>query len=340
MTTIPYLEGPEFDDEDDDLVSLTSIFNEIKSKLKIEKGIFGHWLKPGQVDPQRLYVSRRVQRLISTLQLNTYGKFQRHFARPLIVAIRPNGKLVDVDGQHTAILDLAATEGGDPELLPCLYIEHPEDRSLQDCLEIEAAVFYALNNNRKDPTHVDKMKAGLAFGLPDAVKYNDNLVECGVYIDGYDYLGDEEGCPMTGEYQWRQAINKFGVPIVSKACSKLIELQQNKNWRQPKNQKKIITSIRSDMVIILSTLYKFIKDAKIGGGAKEKLVSINDFIDNKLVEKKRVTWYEGISGSTTGIVGALRIIKEHNDDPNSTSIGDDLLKRYNLVIDADKPSNK
>ena len=141
MTTIPYLEGPEFDDEDDDLVSLTSIFNEIKSKLKIEKGIFGHWLKPGQVDPQRLYVSRRVQRLISTLQLNTYGKFQRHFARPLIVAIRPNGKLVDVDGQHTAILDLAATEGGDPELLPCLYIEHPEDRSLQDCLEIEAEVF-------------------------------------------------------------------------------------------------------------------------------------------------------------------------------------------------------
>ena len=43
MTTIPYLEGPEFDDEDDDLVSLTSIFNEIKSKLKIEKGIVYEW---------------------------------------------------------------------------------------------------------------------------------------------------------------------------------------------------------------------------------------------------------------------------------------------------------
>ena len=81
MTTIPYLEGPEFDDEDDDLVSLTSIFNEIKSKLKIEKGIFGHWLKPGQVDPQRLYVSRRVQRLISTLQLNTYGTFPLYSTR-------------------------------------------------------------------------------------------------------------------------------------------------------------------------------------------------------------------------------------------------------------------
>ena len=73
--------------------------------------------------------------------------------------------------------------------------------------------------------------------------------------------------------------------------------------------------------------------AKIGGGAKEKLVSINDYIDNKLVLKKRATWYEGISGSTTGIVGALRIIKEHNDDPNSTSIGEELLKKYNLVID-------
>ena len=31
----------------------------------------------------------------------------------------------------------------------------------------------------------DKMKAGLAFGLPDAVKYNDNLVECGVYINQF-----------------------------------------------------------------------------------------------------------------------------------------------------------
>ena len=64
------------------------------------------------------------------------------------------------------------------------------------CLEIEAAVFYALNNNRKDPTHVDKMKAGLAFGLPDAVKYNDNLFSCNIYIEGYDYLGDPDGTPL------------------------------------------------------------------------------------------------------------------------------------------------
>ena len=326
MTTIPFLCA---DEEDDNLVSLTSIFNAIKSKLNITPGITGEWLRPGTVDPSELYVTLKVQREVSTLQLNSYKQFNRAFARPLIVAIRPNDKKVDVDGQHTALLLLASLY---PEDLPCFYIDHPKDRSIEDCEKIEAEVFYALNTFRKDPTHVDKMKAGLAFNMPDAVKYNDNLFSCNIYIEGYDYLGDPDGTPMDGEYQWRKAIEKFGTTTVAKACAKLSELQKADNWRYPKrNKKTIVTSIRADMIMILSTLYDFIKRAKIAGKMKDKEKSILNFIDNKLVDFERKKWYNGISGASTGIIGALRIVNSHNESAGSTVIGESLLKQFGLV---------
>ena len=324
MTTIPYLCA---DEEDDNLVSLTSIFNAIKSKLNITPGITGEWLRPGTVDPSELYVTLKVQREVSTLQLNSYKQFNRAFARPLIVAIRPNDKKVDVDGQHTALLILASLY---PEDLPCFYIDHPKDRSIEDCEKIEAEIFYALNTFRKDPTHVDKMKAGLAFNMPDAVKYNDNLFSCNIYIEGYDYLGDPEGTPMDGEYQWRKAIEKFGTTTVAKACAKLSELQQNEHWRVPKKN-KVVTSIRADMIMILSTLYDFIKRAKIAGKMKDKEKSILNYIDNKLVDFERKKWYNGISGASTGIIGALRIVNSHNESAGSTVIGESLLKQFGLV---------
>ena len=326
MTTIPFLCA---DEEDDNLVSLTSIFNAIKSKLNITPGVTGEWLRPGTVDPSELYVTLKVQREVSTLQLNSYKQFNRIFARPLIVAIRPNDKKVDVDGQHTALLLLASLY---PEDLPCFYIDHPKDRSIEDCEKIEAEVFYALNTFRKDPTHVDKMKAGLAFNMPDAVKYNDNLFSCNIYIEGYDYLGDPDGTSMDGEYQWRKAIEKFGTTTVAKACAKLSELQKADNWRYPKrNKKTIVTSIRADMIMILSTLYDFIKRAKIAGKMKDKEKSILNYIDNKLVDFERKKWYNGISGASTGIIGALRIINSHNESAGSTVIGDSLLRQFGLI---------
>ena len=324
MTTIPFLCA---DEEDDNLVSLTSIFNAIKSKLNITPGVTGEWLRPGTVDPSELYVTLKVQREVSTLQLNSYKQFNRIFARPLIVAIRPNDKKVDVDGQHTALLILASLY---PEDLPCFYIDHPKDRSIEDCEKIEAEIFYALNTFRKDPTHVDKMKAGLAFNMPDAVKYNDNLFSCNIYIEGYDYLGDPEGTPMDGEYQWRKAIEKFGTTTVAKACAKLSELQKADHWRHPKKN-KTVTSIRADMIMILSTLYDFIKRAKIAGKMKDKEKSILNYIDNKLVDFERKKWYNGISGASTGIIGALRIINSHNESAGSTVIGDSLLKQFGLI---------
>lgn len=318
----------------DGLVSLESIFNAIKHKLKIKPGKIGQWLKPGLVSSKELFVTHKIQRDLSTQQINSYGQFNRMFARPIVVGVRPNGTLVCDDGQHTAILEMASCVGGElPEQLPAYFIDHPSDRSDEECEKIEAEVFYAYNSYRKDPSYVDRMKAGLAFELPEAVEYNKNLFKCGIYIEGYDYLGDPDGTPMEGEYQWRSAIKNFGIDIVKKSCETLAKLQEHENWKTPKGSKgkKEVLSIRADMVLMLSTLYDFVEKAKIDGKMKYKDISINNFIDNKLTEQVRKTWYGGISGASTGIIGALRIINEHNKYPQSTNIGTELLKKYGLV---------
>ena len=80
MTTIPFLCA---DEEDDNLVSLTSIFNAIKSKLNIIPGVTGEWLRPGTVDPSELYVTLKVQREVSTLQLNSYKQLLKSYKQLL-----------------------------------------------------------------------------------------------------------------------------------------------------------------------------------------------------------------------------------------------------------------
>ena len=74
------------------------------------------------------------------------------------------------------------------------------------------------------------------------------------------------------------------------------------------------------------------KKAKSDGKMKSKYKSLENFIDNKLIEKTRQFWYKGISGATTNIEGALRIIQEHNDTPGAVAIGSDLLKQYKMVL--------
>lgn len=314
-------------ENDDDLISLSTIYNQVKSKITIPSGKIGQYLRPGQINASEAYVTPKVQREISTRQINTYGQFNRSYARPLIIAVRPNGKNIVVDGQHTTLMEMAS---GEHEPLPCLFLDHPSDRNIDECIREEANIYFALNGNRKDPSHVDKMKAGYAFDLPEAVEYNNNLVDCGVYIEGYDYLGDPDGIPMDGEYQWRMAVKKFGAVTVAKACKKLGELQKNKNWAIDKKNKPV-TSIRADMVMMLSTLYDFMKRAKMDGKMNGKYESIDKFINTGLTQKIRETWYKGISGASTGIIGALRIINAHNETAGSVVIGPTLLATYGLI---------
>ena len=323
----------ESNEFDDDLTSLTDIYKQVEKKLKTPQGKTGEYLRSGTVQAEELYICKRVQREIATRQLNSYGQYNRLYARHLIVAIRPGGKKINLDGQHTALLEMASRRAdlSLAENLPCLYIDHPEDRTIKDCIRIESEVFFAYNSYRKDPSYVDKMKTGRNFDVPEALEYDNNLIDCGVYIEGYDFLGDTDGIPMAGEYQWRQAIKKYGAVITAKACKKLGELQQHPSWKTDKKGKPV-TAIRADMVYMLACLYDFMKKAKSDGKMKLKYQSLENFINTKMVDKTRQFWYKGISGATTNIEGALRIIQEHNDTPGAVVIGQDLLNQYEMFL--------
>ena len=65
---------------------------------------------------------------------------------------------------------------------------------------------------------------------------------------------------------------------------------------------------------------------------KSKYKSLENFIDNNMIQKTRQFWFKGISGATTNIEGALRIIEQHNETPGAVVIGPDLLKQYKMVI--------
>ena len=321
------------DEIEDDLTPLTEIYKQVEKKLKTPQGKTGEYLRSGTVQAEELYICKRVQREIATRQINFYGQFNRLYARHLIVAIRPGGKKVNIDGQHTALLEMASRRGDAnlAEDLPCLYIDHPVDRTIDECVRIESEVFFAYNSYRKDPSYVHKMKTGRNFDVPEALEYDSNLIDCGVYIEGYDFLGDTDGIPMQSEYQWRQAIKNYGAVTTAKACKKLGELQQHANWKTDKKGKPV-TSIRADMVYMLACLYDFMKRAKYDGKLNLKYQSLDDFINTKMVDKTRQFWYKGISGATTNIEGALRIIQEHNDIPGAVVIGQDLLKQYKMFL--------
>lgn len=318
---------------EEELTPLTDIYKQVEKRLKTPQGKTGEYLEQGTVLGEELHICKRVQREIATRQINTYGQYNRMYARDLIVAIRPNGKKVDIDGQHTALLEMASRRGKVDlaEPMPCKYIVHPSNRTLDECIRIESEVFFAYNSYRKDPSYVDKMKTGRNFDVPEALEYDNNLIDCGVYIEGYDFLGDTDGIPMEGEYQWRQAIKKYGAVTVAKACKKLGELQKHKNWCVDKKGKPV-ESIRADMVYMLSAVYDFMKRAKSDGKMKDKYESLNKFIDEGLVQKNRSYWYKGISGATTHIEGAIRIIDEHNSTAGSVTIGPTLLKDYKMII--------
>ena len=315
------------------LIPLTDIYKRVEKKHKTPQGKIGEYLQPGTVLGEELYISPKVQRDIATRQINIYGQYNREYVRDLIVAIRPDGKKVDIDGQHTALLEMASRRGKVDlaEPMPCKYIIHPQNRTLDECIRVESEIFFAYNSYRKDPSYVDKMKTGRNFEVPEALEYDNNLIDCGIYIEGYDFLGDTDGISMEGEYQWRQAIKKYGAVTVAKACKKLGELQKHNNWSTDKKGKSI-ESIRADMVYMLSAIYDFMKRAKADGKMKDKYESINKFINEGLVLKNRSHWYKGISGATVHIEGAIRIIDEHNSGVGCVTIGETLLKQYNLVI--------
>jgi hypothetical protein len=297
-------------------IPLVQLAQKFKSKAKkFRPGSINEFLVYKELEVHTLIVPDVYQRDLSCGDINTYGQFNKWFFVPLIVAVRPDGRIIVIDGQHKAVMALWS---GCVDKVPCMVLEHPKDRSDAECEKVEAEIFHAQNAKRKNPSYVDKMRAGYVFGLQEAIEYNNNLSACGLYVDN---LGDVDGHQLNGEYQWRQAVKNYELATVMKAVSYAKDL--DKVWGK--------SEVRGDITYGLSALIKFLNDASGDiNGRKEKVLK---YVSTEMSKSKPKVWYEGISGSQTDVLIARRIIKSYNalsTTANSQCISDETLDKYGL----------
>lgn len=297
-------------------IPLVQLAHKFKSKAtKFRPGSINEFLVYKELEVHVLVVPDTYQRDLSCGDINTYGQFNKWFFVPLIVAARPNGTYVVIDGQHKAVMALWS---GCVDKVPCMVLEHPKTRNDSDCEKIEAEIFHAQNAKRKNPGHIDKMRAGYVFGLPEAIEYNNNLSACGLYVDS---LGDIEGHQLNGEYQWRQAVKNYELATVMRAVAYAKDL--DKVWKKGE--------VRGDIVYGLSALIRFLDAASVDiNGRKDKVLS---FVSLEMSKSKPKVWYEGISGSQTDVLIARRIIKSYNalsSTANAQCIPDETIDKYGL----------
>ena len=101
------------------------------------------------------------QRLISELAIRGYGSLKPTLLRPIIIAIRPNGKVVIIDGQHRVALILNTL---DPDNIPPLFVQeyvHDKNLSEDECKKIESYLFKNLNVEYKSLNKMTIIRSGV-----------------------------------------------------------------------------------------------------------------------------------------------------------------------------------
>ena len=299
------------------LLSLVDIAQDCRSKVsKFRTGALGEFLRYEELPLNILKLLKLYQRDIGWSEINNqYKQFHRGYCVAVIVAKRPDGSYVVVDGQHKVLMAIWSEQ---VTKIPCMVLDHESNATIEQCESLEAELFHALNAKRKNPNYVDKMRAGYVFKLPEAVEYNNNLSACAIYVEN---LGDIDGHQLNGEYQWRQAIKKYELQTVIKAVN--FAKQFDKTWNR--------NEVRGDIVYGLSALLTFFEDAKKDlNGRVQKVI---EFMLREIPKKKVKVWYDGISGSKTDILIARRIIQAYKDSSSTSrtnSITEETLSKYGL----------
>ena len=299
------------------LVSLVDIAQDYKSKVtKFKSGALNEFLRFEELPLNILKLVKEYQRDIGWSEINNlYKQFDRRYCVAVIVAKSTDGECVVVDGQHKVLMSIWS---GQVTKIPCMILDHKLNSTIEQCEEIEAELFHALNAKRKNPNYVDKMRAGYIFKLSEAVEYNNNLSACGVYVEN---LGDVDGHQLNGEYQWRQAIKNYELKTVISAVE--YAKQFDKTWNR--------NEVRGDIVYGLSALLNFLENGKKElNGRVDKVIN---FMLRAIPSKKVKVWYEGISGSKTDILIARRIIQAYKDDSltkTTNSITEETLIKFGL----------
>ena len=280
------------------------------SENNIDKKIYSAYVRAS-----KLLISASYQRYICTTTIKKAKQFNYLLCQTLVIAMRPDGSLVIIDGQHKAIMAFLSGEDLD---LPCQIYKHDISSTLQQCIEFEARLFQDLNTSRKNTSTLDKVRAGLSYGDPESVDFQDNFVSVGIQADG---IGYDEGIEVNGWAKAVESIGKWKVPNTRKAVDFLRPIYENQ-WH--------LEYVDGSMIGGLAATFSLIEACGSGDKAKGLRTYLKDYFSNV----SRSKWTDNTRGQSDVLI-ARKIVNKYNDLQEQkviqgAAIGEDLLANNKL----------
>ena len=263
----------------------------------------------------KLLISSAYQRYICISTIKKAKQFNYLLCQTLVIALRPDGSYVIIDGQHKAIM---ATLSGEDLDLPCQIFKHDVNSTLAQCIKIEAQLFEDLNTSRKNTSKLDKVRAGLSYGDDKAREFRDNFISVGIQAEG---IGDDEGIEVNGWAKAEESITRWKIPNTKKAVNFLRPIYENQ-WH--------LEYVDGSMVGGLAATFSLVEACGSGDKAKGLRTYLKDYFSNV----SRSKWTENTRGQSDVLI-ARKIVNKYNDLQEQkviqgAAIGEDLLANNKL----------
>lgn len=304
INTVKFLKGAAHKDD---------IYVHSIDDTKVKKKIYFAFIRAS-----KLRVSRDYQRYICLNTLKKARQFDYLLCQTLVVALRPDGTYVIIDGQHKAIMSLLSGEDLD---LPCQVIVHDPNSTLQQCIEEEAKLFEKYNTSRKNTSRLDAVRAGLSWGDEDSKAFEENWIAIGIQSEG---IGYDEGVEITGWAKANESIGKWKIVPTKKAV----------DFLKPVYQKWNLDSIDGSMIGGLAAIHTLLDTV----GEGKKGVGLKWYLSNNFSAISRSIWTKNTRGASDILI-ARKIVDDYNRDVDKNNIkckapakiGEDLLKGVGLA---------
>ena len=267
------------------------------------------------VRASKLLISSAYQRYICVSTIKKAKQFNYLLCQTLVIAMRPDGNYVIIDGQHKAIMAFLSGEDLD---LPCQIYKHDLNSSLKQCIKIEAQLFEDLNTSRKNTSTLDKVRAGLSYGDEDSVEFQDKFISVGIQAEG---IGYDEGVEVNGWAKAVESIGKWKIPNTRKAVDFLRPIYETK-WN--------LEYVDGSMIGGLAATFNLIEAC--GSGDKSK--GLRSYLKSNFSAISRADWTKNTRGQSDILI-ARKIVSDYNNDVSKGNIegariGDDNLDNNGL----------
>ena len=283
----------------------------INVRKQVKRPVTDNFFTPIEyIAVEDLLTDQKYQRLVNKNFIKKAGSFDPDLARPLIVAIRPEslgGQYVIVDGQHTACLASVYLDGNGLQEIPCQIpqvLRHPQDRTLEECVEVESNFFDKLNYLRNNPSAIARLRAGVARKDPKSLEWEQTFASIGVHVE---QVGDPDGKEIYGLAKLQTALSKYESTYTKQAVetyANTIKYTTSEAWNNP---------LQGGLVLGLTAAYHF-ADNYAGDGETKK--GFLEFLSKNLNMKTPKEW----TSKTSGVIMDILIVE------------DKLVESYNAAV--------